>query len=111
MASTDERIYIRVFYEQGKAAFAARESVYLDVGSTAWDAHFADIPARDPVRVRLVGTNTCRTYSEFVAAPGSSWVVRLRDDGTTTAEEVETLESSSASGSRKRTIPCPVSRS
>ena len=106
----EPRVLIRVYYEHGNAASVARESVYLEVGSSALDAHFAEFPARDPARVRLVGTNTCRTYAEFVATPGSAWAIWLRDDGTTTVEANAVIEASSANGSRKRTIPCPATR-
>ena len=66
----------------------------------------ASFPARDPVKIRLVGRNSCYVYAEFVANPGSSWAVRMREDGTITAEEVDGLEASLPGGGFDSPAPC-----
>lgn len=80
---------------RGPADWQPTVEYRLEIGPSAWalpvlggggGVVFYDTSVR--VRVALVAVPACRTIVSFVADPGSSWVIRFREDGSHGLEDL-----------------------
>ena len=65
------------------------EELVLEIGATAWAGYggVASVESAEPLRVRVVGRASCRSYADFVAPADSNWVVRFAADGSVRVED------------------------
>jgi hypothetical protein len=67
----------------GPADWEPPEALVLEIGQTAWESDgggAAMVETSSILPVRLVGRDSCRLYAEFMAPPGSKWVIRFEGD-------------------------------